>query len=259
MGYFGILLMLTPVIWLVEFIRNAWYESNAGAMGSLWWPILSVVLFFVGIFALSGFDRLNLLESDCPCCGTHATRTFYSYFASGCGRCIGYLRADGDRVREESLDAVADSIAYSVYGKRYEPAARRDQRGRLNFQMPQICAICGDTEIAETKEVDVTSPPSSSGPSWLGMAIVATSSGSTRRRMGLRYDGTVKSSGSSSTTDEDQRREQFANVRVPVCSKHTGVTTKPLKCSSMTLEFASYRYYKEFLALNRIDAPETKS
>jgi hypothetical protein len=174
MGYFGILLMLTPVIWLVEFIRNGWYESNAGMMGSLWWPILSVVLFFAGMVCISGFESKNLLESDCPCCGFHATREFIGDYPNACSRCIAYMRADGDRVREESLDAT-NSFGYSVYPRRYEPAAMRDHRGHVVFKMPPICAICGSADVSDSKDVYVETTSSSSGSSWLGAAIVLTS------------------------------------------------------------------------------------
>lgn len=255
MGCLGIVLMLSPVAWLVVFIRNACHGTMDGPFTSLWWPILAVVLFFVGMFMLSGFESKYMLESDCPNCGAHATREF-SFPPKICGSCIAYLRAEGDRVREESMDATNDS-GYWVQRSRYEPAEKRNERGRIAFKMPSICAICGTTETSDTVDVHVGTAISSSGPSWLGMAIVATSSGSTRRKMGLRYDGTVRTSGPSSPTDEDRMREELADVKVPVCRDHAG--SRPLKCIDRTLEFESYRYYKEFLALNYIDAPEPKA
>jgi hypothetical protein len=74
--------------------------------------------------------------------------------------------------------------------------------------------------------------------------------------MGLRYDGTVKSSGprTPEPTEEDRMREELADVKVPVCYAHSS-GTKPLQYFVGFLEFESYRYYKEFLALNYIDAP----
>lgn len=73
--------------------------------------------------------------------------------------------------------------------------------------------------------------------------------------MDLNYDGSVKQRGPRSPTDEDRLREELADVKVPVCAKHAN--ERPLACMDGTLEFASYRYYKEFLALNYIDAPQT--
>jgi hypothetical protein len=254
MGYLGILFMLSPVVWLVEFIRLEGYESNAGTIGSLWWPVLAVVLFFVGIFMLSGFESKNLLESDCPCCGAHETREFTT-IPTPCYRCIAYLRADGDRVREESLDATT-TYGYSVYPDRYEPAVTRNARGRMMFKMPAFCAICGKSDASQTRDVVVSSRTSSSGPSWVGMAVVQFSSGATRRKMDLNYDGTVKQRGPRSPTDEDRMREELADVKVPVCSEHASGTA-PLECVDGHLEFASYRYYKEFLALNHIDVPKS--
>jgi hypothetical protein len=247
-GIIGILLMLSPVVWLVEFIRLEGYENNAGSIGSLWWPVLSVVLLLVGIYAINeGFDTYNLLESDCPCCGAHATRRFDPLPAT-CESCAAYLRADGDRVREEALEATG---RYWVGSHRYLRTAKRTEQGRLLFQMPPICAICGSSDAHNTRDVVVDVTPSDSGPSWLGKAIVATSSGKTRRQMGLRMDGSVKTSGPSSPGAEDQLREELADVKVPVCSEHASGPS-PLHCSdvSKSLQFTSYRYYKAFLALN---------
>jgi hypothetical protein len=257
-GILGVLCLLSPLWWIVELIRHASYRFNDGFIGSLGWSIVFFFVFMFGVLvADAGLSKKNRLESDCPRCGAYATRRFWDFMPTECGTCIAYLRADGDRVREESLDQ-AESYGhyYAVPAKRYLPAAKRDQQEHFEFKIPQLCAQCGSSDVRhESKIVDRTPSNSESGLFW--KAVAFSSSSQQRRKMGLRQDGRFWNRTPVTPNDNDRLDEGLSLMRVPVCNEHKDAT--PVSYNSGKLEFALYRYYKEFLALNDIDAPETKS
>lgn len=256
-GILGVLCLLSPLWWIVELIRHASYRFNDGFIGSLGWSIVFFLLFVVGVLAAdAGLSKKNRLESDCPNCGAHATRRFWDFMPTECGTCIAYLRAEGDRVREESLDeAESYTHDYSVPATRYLPAATRHLQQHFEFKIPQLCAQCGSSDVRhESKIVDRT--PSNSEPGLFWKAVAFSSSSSQRRTMGLRRDGRFWNRTPPTPTESNRLDEELSVMKVPVCAKHED--SSPVSYNAGQLEFALYRYYKAFLALNCIDAPETK-
>jgi hypothetical protein len=75
--------------------------------------------------------------------------------------------------------------------------------------------------------------------------------------MGLRQDGRFWNRAPPTPSENDRLDEGLSAMTVPVCTEHKAA--KPVSFNAGILEFASYHYYKEFLALNYIDAPASKS
>lgn len=253
--------VVLPILWIIELVRHSHYRFNDGLMPTIGITLVVIVLFFIGwgnATSWSEYFARTILESECPCCGLRATREFVKERAIQCKNCVAYLRADGDAVVEERLDAVFPRFCpYVVTAARYLPAATTDEQGNIAFRLPDICAMCGSGAGGKRQVVDAFA---SGGSGILGTiveeAAYSAMSRESRARTGLwgpTGTGSVRGSSASSTQDE----ASLADLKFPVCYEH-GSGPPPVEYSPGRLWFASYRYYKEFLAANYIDAPLTQ-
>lgn len=245
-------------------MRDAHYRFNEGFVPTLGITVVVIILFVIGLAAgtrsaWAKYLARNLLESECPACGMRATREFDERFPTECTNCIAYLRADGDVVREEQPDAVVERFnPYRVAAQRYLPAATRGENGQVMFKMPPACAMCG---AAANGMRDITDAYAGGDAGVLGTlveeAAYASMSRESRARTGLWGPTGTGNVRSSSSTSAEPSEVTLDHLKIPVCAAHaTGMS--PIKHASTDLCFASYRYYKEFLALNYIDAPLTR-
>lgn len=254
----GTLCFLSPIAWIVELIRHASYRFNDGLMATIGISVVVVVLFIIGVIAVSswsGYFSKTVLESECPVCGARATRNFEPKYATQCSKCIAYLRADGDRVREERLDATG---MYGVDPTRYLPGAKPDP-DRLSFEMPRICATCGSSDARNERPISksyVADLPGATVASFVVDQLAQEAlSHDTRARMGLwgpqgygRYKGVGANLG-----DDELVEKAVHELTFPACDAHTKSSPPPVEHSGTRLYFSSYRFYKEFLATNKID------
>ena len=209
--------------------------------------LILAILGIVGLRWLFGERRSIVLDSACPCCGFRTVRDFGDSadperFPVRCGRCIAYLRAEGVEVREEDSDAVSEIPLYSIEAARLLPAARPDPEGHFQFEMPRVCVVCGSDASGGR---DVFRERSDFGVvgSVVGEAVE-------QERPSTKYtrDG-------SSSIDQELG---FSGMRVPVCARHASAasfTERGAEYTGTSLDVQSYRFYKQFLALNHIDGP----
>jgi hypothetical protein len=256
----GTLCFLSPILWIVELIRHASYRFNDGLIATIGLTVVFVMLFIIGVLAISswgGYFSKAVLESECPVCGVRATRDFKPNWPTSCSKCIAYLRADGDRVREERLD---DKGMYQVAPTRYLPGAKPDPE-RLSFEMPRICATCGSPNAPHERKISKSYTPDLPGAAVVGFVADQFAqealSHDTRVKMGLwGPQGYGRYKGLGSTPSDDATIEQAVHeLTFPACDAHANGGQAPVEHSDAFLWFRSYRYYKEFLAANKIDGP----
>lgn len=254
----GTLCFLSPIVWIVELIRHSSYRFNDGLMATIGISVVVVVLFIIGVLAVNswgGYFSKTVLESECPVCGTRATRNFEPKYATQCSHCMAYLRADGDRVREERPDATG---MFRVDPPRYLPAAKPDP-DHLSFELPRICATCGSPEARHDRKIGRAYVAEIPGTAVAGVVVDEVAremlSHDAKARMGLwgplgygRYKGF-----GTNKSDDDLLDEQLKQLAFPACDAHAKGGSDPVEYSQAVLLFGSYRYYKEFLAANKID------
>jgi hypothetical protein len=259
----GTLCFLAPFWWIVELIRHASYRFNDGLIATIGLSAVFVLLFIIGVLALSswgGYFSKTVLESDCPVCGTRAKRD-YNERATSCGTCIAYLRADGTRVREESIDAQDGS--YMVEDKRLRPALKPLGRDGVAVAMPAICAVCGSPDATQQRTISRIFETELPGASIAGAVAkeVAYSAMSREARAKTGLWGPLGSGpyqGVKGPAKDADLDPALAEVKFPVCETHAaGGPSEPIRCMTGNLWFTSYRYYKAFLAENGIDGPVT--
>lgn len=256
----GTLCFLSPIAWIVELIRHASYRFNDGLMATIGISVVVVVLFIIGVLAViswGGYFSKTVLESECPVCGARATRDFGPNLATGCSKCSAYLRAEGDRVREEQLDATGN---FGIVPSRYLPGAKPDP-DRLSFELPQMCATCGSPDVRHQRQISRTYTPDLPGAAVAGFVVEQiakeTLSHESKAKMGLWGPlGYSRYKGLGASKSDDQLLENAVHeLTFPACDAHAKSGDAPVEHSEATLWFRSYRYYKEFLAANKIDGP----
>jgi hypothetical protein len=256
--------LFVPIVWIVVLVRDAHYRFNEGFVPTLGITIVVIILFVIGLAAgtrtaWAKYLARNVLESECPSCGMRATREFDKRFPTSCANCPAYLRAEADVVREEQADAIMERFnPYRIAASRYLPAATRDEQGKVVFKMPPMCAMC----CADANGMrDITDAYAAGDAGILGTlaeeAAYGAMSRESRARTGLwgpTGTGNVRNSPSRPTNTSEVTLD---HLKLPVCAVHASGLSA-IEHASSDLCFASYRYYKEFLALNYIDAPITQ-
>lgn len=259
----GTLCFLAPFWWIVELIRHASYRFNDGLMATIGLTVVFIILFIIGVLALSsweGYFSKTVIESECPACGTRAKRD-YNERATNCSACIAYLRADGNRIREERLDA--ENGSYMVSHDRLLPALKRDEQDHVVLKMPAMCATCGAPDPKHQKAIYRMTDASLPGSGVIGAVASEVAyqamSRESRAKAGLwgpTGAGPYKSLGDAPPNELDSALEE---VKFLVCETHAKQQGFDLiTCYNGNLWFRSYRYYKEFLAENYIDGPVTR-
>jgi len=205
--------------------------------------------------------RSLVLRGDCPRCGVQRLRRFENPAnpkspPTACGACIGYLRADGTAMREERADAYEMiRLPYALIADQYKPAAKVSGRGYYHFEMPTLCAVCGDPNARHHRAIG-------NGDAFerdMGVLGAVVSAAADVADAPSRMDGHAVSVGAghvSPATDAERNSRALSKLVAPVCAKHTENAEffgAALSYSSGRLEFAGYAFYVAFCALNRIE------
>lgn len=155
-------------------------------------------------------------------------------------------------MREEALDAVEMiRTPYVLVSDQYLPAVRKTNRGYYRFEMPPMCAVCGDPHATHHREIG-NGDAMGNDLSALGVvgAIAGDVAGVPSRQRDQRTGSTTE------PTDNERNSRGLSELKAPVCAKHTKDESyfgDPLEYSSGKLKFASYRYYKAFCEANHIE------
>lgn len=207
--------VLTPIVLLGSFGAYCWYAylgfmehpTQGGVLGMFVVVSLAVVA-FGGLYSARGW-----WHSACPLCGHEAARDYRNDQAAECGCCMAYLRAEDEKVTEESDDVVEFAASYTV-----RPA---DLGGRKELKFPDTCGICGApaTSFKPIKTIRLTPEPEPAAPQ------------PPRRRL---------------TADE-----QLWGPAAPVCQTH--LESDPVEIFQGELQFRSYAHYKAFCRLNGVE------
>ncbi|HEY3445541.1 MAG TPA: hypothetical protein VGK67_04210 [Myxococcales bacterium] len=209
--------VLTPLVLLGSFGAYCWYAylgfmehpTQGGTLGVVVVLSLAVVA-FGGLYSARGW-----WWSACPLCGHEAARDFRNDQAAECGCCMAYLRAEDERVTEESDDVVEFAASYVV-----RPL---DLGGRKELDFPPTCGICGAPakSFKPIKTLRLTGPEPEAPPPPQAP----------RRRL---------------TADE-----QLWGPAAPVCEAHQ--QSEPVEIFQGELQFRSYAHYKAFCRLNGVE------
>jgi hypothetical protein len=244
------LLVLWSARWFFGLIQQRGHLLDDGHVGD---TVVGVAFFsivaIIGVLGIRGFfsaTRDVVLESACPCCGARQIRNFGDPSQAeveplACGTCLVYLRAKGLEVTEERIEAITRN-SYVVPPARYLPVIERDSQGHFAFQMPPMCAGCGSTDAPHLRDIAAW------GRGGAGLGFVGTQ---------MSYTGVPGRDGrSTAESQSDLLDAGLRDLKVPVCVNHTrhaSLVYAPFEYKSGGLVMASYRFYKAFCALNRID------
>jgi hypothetical protein len=208
----------------------------------------SIIGLVSGYFITRSAVRDVALRGPCPGCGVVAIREFENpknlkSWPTACGTCIAYLRANGDEMCEEALETSV-WLFYKLSADQYKPAVKRTNRDGFRFDMPTMCASCGDPNAHDHRDI---ADGDHFGKDW-------TEVGYASPRAGM-------APGTNPPTEDDKNSKGLSHLKVSVCAKHTrnaDPSDDVLKYSSGKLEFRSYRYYKAFCELNHITRATAK-
>jgi len=197
-----------------------------------------------------------VVVSACPSCGASDTR-YFGYAADkkrarpvACKHCLAYLRVNAKNleVHEESPTAVYDTTVFEVtYGQFWWVVPRRDDEDHtFMLEMPAMCSVCCSPQPRFQEEIAERNAPDVGG---ISSAAMWRASGNTGGHVDERPSET--------------RDRAVKHLKRPACERHTNKHAfyDAVMYSDGALHFVSYRYYKEFLALNKItlsplDAPK---
>ncbi len=267
LGAVAIAMLLGSVWWVIHLMRGHGHllddGNTLGTVGGTALFVLAFIIGVVGVSSLPGYFRKLVVESECPRCGVRAVRKFQNPKAehtepTKCGNCVAYLRAQGDWVSEESVDACDMAmVPYSVGSKRYLLTVERDGRNRFVFQMPAICAVCGSPEASHRRKIGHLGD-GSAGDSIVGQIVAKELTYAARswQVAGPMLGNSTASRPEEPPSQEDKADAALGELEVPVCARHTEAAAPSgdaVRFAHGDLEFASYRYYLEFLAANHID------
>jgi hypothetical protein len=219
---------------LVDIADNHFLQVGLAAIGVLMGP--------VGLITLRSRLRAYVIVSACPCCGVEAARDFGDLkretpWPTPCGQCTAYLHAQrkSSRVREVRFDEPGIGLMhYRIIKQQYEGIVpRRDEEDRpFAFVMPTFCAVCSDPKAPFVHEI--------------GFCGVATDSKGVFR--GLLYPRNYP--GKTAPTPPDDLDNANRHIQTPACAAHKDKIA--MERDSGVLQFRSYRFYREFCALNNI-------
>lgn len=240
------------VWWFVHLSRDYGHLLDPGhALATLAGTLFFGLLFLpaaVGLAVIPLALFSTYIESACPCCGTVDARMFGGTGPTRCASCRSYLRADGLRVSEEELAAVDTRRPTYSFEVTRDPA---------ELVLPAMCAVCGSPDTPYILHVEPWPEPHESrsgGFSRFTFAVADVFNMTPRTYGSTRFDWTARtgSSGPAKPTKGEQLDEALRALKLPVCVPHSPPQDGQAvaRCRDGSLLFASYRYYKQFLALN---------
>ncbi len=255
------------VYWAIHLVRGFGHLLDDRQVG----PTVVGTAFFAFVFVfglvvlvdLPAFFRRVVVRGACPRCGAEGQRIFEARQGADagptpCGACGAYLCARGNQVREE-LTAAADTscLPYELPPQRYLPAAQRDSKGHYQFAWPTTCAVCGASGATHHIRIAARSDGGSRFKLLGGIARVATDLSDTPSPS--RHDHVLVRPGRSPGSSDPSKQHDLAldHLEVPVCAEHTEDNLPyggdALAYDYGSLRFASYGFYRAFLALNQLD------
>lgn len=256
-----IALLAASTWWLLRVIRIWGHNLALGhLLVTLFGALFVSIAVPLGIYGLSNFAKTFsrvVIEAACPRCSTQIVQRLEASEqvseAIACSNCTAYVRIDRTKVCEEDL------ATWDKWSVPYEVSSKRWRRAAFPFRLPATCAICGSSDAPKKRVIRKFGGSAGSGPSVLGSVAgvavdVAIDAGGGQRMNSINYWASHrKKSDSKPTEDEQIERDNGALnwIEVPVCDAHA--TTRPVAYGRGILRFSSYRYYRDFLALNGID------
>lgn len=264
----ALVLLLGVAWWVSHLVRGYGHlfegDNDLVTIGGTIFFAIGLLVALSNLASLPGDLRKIKLESECPRCGAPAVRAFHDRKSPArppteCGRCVAYLRADGDHVREESLDAFdPEAQPYRIWLTDRE--LPRDGKKRIKLAMPSVCATCGSSDAPHRREMFVSG---GDDRSVIG-SVIGTAAGEMWEAE-VRSRQTVptyrhRRDSPAAPSDELELRSAFDELRLSVCALHVddemGFVAHYYKG---LVSFSSYRYYLEFLALNQLEGPLKES
>lgn len=204
-----------------------------------------LIVFVIGLLIAraSRAGWRKTLECECPACGMVTMMEFDADPPiRRCDRCGAYCRANGTAVSELPLDTLSPA-RFIVESNRYFDIVRCEPGYTLNFEMPPFCAVCGAADAPHTVPVEVGASSGSDRDGFVAQEI--------------NYQLTGKHHASSGRTHGRVKGYDLEATKVPVCAAHTKPDPRPMSSDDWgMLGFTSYRYYKAFVAANRVRPPQ---
>jgi hypothetical protein len=240
--------------------------------GTFWGGLLSIVGLAIagfGVWLFISAVRTPVIASACPVCGIERVRGFFERpppttelaklsktarrralhkaedegAPTPCGACIAYLRIHLDtlEVREQSIVAIGEhTTPYGVRPVQYVSVVKRgdDADHTFQFQFPAMCAVCGSPDAPLRRKVSDRFPRDARG------GVVDT----------LLWRSSHNAPLDHKKTPSEELDDGLRGLETPVCANHTQTVydSDAVTFDNGSLNFAGYRYYKEFCALNRI-------
>lgn len=207
--------------------------------------VIGLLLGPVALFVLADHRRRYIVQSACPVCGFDSARDFGDLTQErvtppACGHCLAYLQLNRKQlvVRELPLDTPSDGYThYGLLKQQYvDVVSRRDDEDRqFAFVMPARCAFCGAADAPLRRDIDV--------------AGLSDDWGIARAIFWRPYNNPLRKMDAPVAPDEYVKA--LDHIQTPACSKHKDKTAME-RSDIASLYFTTYRYYKEFCALNKI-------
>ena len=204
--------------------------------------IIGIIMGPVGLITLRSLHRAYVIVSACPCCGVEARRDFGDLkqehpWPTPCGQCTAYLHAQrkGLRVRELRPDEPSTGLMpyYLIKQQYVDIVPRRDEEDRpFDFVMPAFCAVSSNPSAPFVHEIGFCGDTSDPKGAWRGVL----------------YDRNYV--GKTAPTPPDDLDNANRHIQTPACAAHKDKIA--MERDSGWLQFRSYRFYREFCALNKI-------
>lgn len=243
---FALFAFASPPVLLWALYQLLFHHGWMGGLGYVIWGGLAVVA-AIGCLLLNMARSDQPLEAACPVCGTRGMWTYMDRvehpdpIGQLCAACGAYDGTNGLEVRELSLDAKG---AFEIDSDRYARHVKRDAQGRITFEMPAFCAVCGSDDATSRRKIDAPASESSGGDeAW--------------KQVNYAYSG-HRGQIAQFTPADAIRGVNLQHIEVPVCERHASSSGQPDAMWTndvATLRFGSYRFYKAFCGLNDITAP----
>jgi hypothetical protein len=196
----------------------------------------------VGLVTLQSLRRAYVIVSACPACGFEASRDFgkadrKNPWPVPCRHCLAYLRVHPTKlvVREVPRNEPTDHLfQFGLIEEQYVGIVpRRDETDRpFAFAMPTICAICSAPDAPFLSEIGYCGDTSDPKGAMRGILYP------------MNYVG------KATPSRNDELDNANRHIKTPVCAQHKDSIA--MERDSGFLRFATYRYYREFCALNNI-------
>ena len=240
----------SPPLLILAAVKLVFFYSRLSTGATFLYILLALVA--IGGLVMLGLIRSKRpLECECPACGKLVWFEFAKQptppdlSIARCDKCLIYVCRREVDISEAALETTNDVERFIVHSNQYETNVRRNAEGRIAFDMPTFCALCGAAEAPYLLKAEISYSDTSVNTELVRQANYA--------RTGSRGHGVGSGSAVTRISGTD-----FLGQQVAVCAQHQAPTTRPVPLSISDwggLYFASYRFYKAFVAANHISPP----